>query len=68
MGQKKLTRRHFIETGSAGLIALASLPKLSSLAFAQTASTSARRVYSFNHNWLFSETTDPMQRGPALMI
>src|SRR5690242_4445264 len=55
MDQKKLTRRHFIGTGSAGLIGLASLPKLSSLALAQSASTSTRRVYAFNHNWLFSE-------------
>ena len=55
MGQKKLTRRRFIETGSAGLIGLASLPKLSSRVFAQSASTSARRVYSLNHNWLFNE-------------
>src|SRR5215813_8978844 len=59
MGQKKLTRRHFIETGSAGVIGLSSLPKLSSLAFAQSASTAARHVYAFNHNWLFSEKNLP---------
>jgi len=59
MKRKKLTRRHFIETGSAGLIGLASLPKLSSLTLAQLTSTSSRRVYSLNHNWLFSEKSSP---------
>ena len=59
MSRKKLTRRRFIETGSAGLIGLSSLSKLSSLAFAQSASTSPRRVYPLNHNWLFSEKNLP---------
>lgn len=64
MSRKKLTRRRFIETGSAGLIGLSSLPKLSSLAFAQSASTSTRRVYPLNHNWLFSEKSLPNATQP----
>jgi beta-galactosidase len=64
MSRKKLTRRRFIETGSAGLIGLSSLPKLSSLAFAQSASTSTRRVYPLNHNWLFSEKNLPNATQP----
>jgi beta-galactosidase len=57
--RKNLTRRRFIETGSAGLIGLASLSKLSSLTLAQSAPGSSRRVYPFNHNWLFSEKNLP---------
>src|ERR1044072_1682539 len=64
MRQKKLTRRDFIEPGSAGLIGLASLTKLSSLAFAQGTSTSARRVYAFNHDCLFSEKNLPNATRP----
>ena len=59
MKQKKLSRRHFIETGSAGVIGLASLSKLSSVTFAQTASASSRQVVPLNHNWLFSEKNLP---------
>ena len=58
MSRKKLTRRRFIETGSAGLIGLASLSKLTSLTLAQTGSAS-RRIYPLNHNWLFSEKHIP---------
>ena len=65
MGHKKLTRRHFIETGSAGLIGLASLPKLSSLVLARSASTSARRVYALNHNWLFKEKNQTNATRPG---
>lgn len=64
MSRKKLTRRRFIGTGSAGLIGLSSLPKLSSLAFAQSASTSTRRVYPLNHDWLFSEKNLPNATQP----
>src|SRR6185436_5929521 len=59
MKRKKLSRRHFIETGSASVIGLASLSKLSSVTFAQTASASSRQVVSLNHNWLFSEENLP---------
>src|SRR5437763_4278733 len=59
MKRKKLTRRRFIETGSAGLIGLASLPKLTSFTFAQNASASSRRIYPLNHIWLFSEKNLP---------
>ena len=59
MNGKSLNRRRFLATGSAGLVGLASLPKLSSSAFGQSASTSSRRVYAFNHNWLFSEKNLP---------
>lgn len=64
MRHKKLTRRHFIGTGSAGLIGLASLPSLSSLTPAQTASASSRRVFPLNHNWLFSEKNIPNATQP----
>jgi len=59
MKRKKLSRRHFIETGSAGVIGLASLSKLSSVTFAQTALASSRQVVPLNHNWLFSEKNLP---------
>ncbi|HXI25438.1 MAG TPA: glycoside hydrolase family 2 TIM barrel-domain containing protein [Pyrinomonadaceae bacterium] len=59
MKRKKLNRRRFIETGSAGLIGLASLSKLKSFTFAQHASASSRSVYPLNHNWLFSEKNLP---------
>src|SRR6185503_11565392 len=59
MKRKKLSRRHFIETGSASVIGLASLSKLSSVTFAQTASASSRQVVPLNHNWLFSEKNLP---------
>src|SRR3989440_885394 len=59
MKRKKLTRRRFIEAGSAGLIGLASLPKLTSFTFAQNPSALSRRVYPLNHNWLFSEKNLP---------
>jgi beta-galactosidase len=55
MKRKRLNRRRFLKAGSAGLIGLASLPKLSSFTPAQGASPSSRRVYPLDHNWLFSE-------------
>src|SRR5438874_1913143 len=64
MKRKKLTRRRFIETGSAGLIGFASLSKLTSLTFAQNPTASSRRVYPLNHNWLFSEKNLPNSTQP----
>src|SRR5947209_4060182 len=65
MKRKKLNRRCFLEAGSAGLIGLASLPKLSSLTLAQNASTSSRRVYPLNRNWLFSARNPPNATQPG---
>ncbi len=65
MKRKKLDRRRFLEAGSAGLIGLASLPKLSSLTFAPSAAASSRRAYSQNHNWLFSEKDLPNATQPG---
>src|SRR5438067_736257 len=64
MRRKKLTRRRFIEAGSAGLIGFASLSKLTSLTFALNASASSRRIYPLNHNWLFSEKSLPNSTQP----
>jgi beta-galactosidase len=64
MRRKKLSRRRFIETGSASLIGLASLSKLSSLTLAQSAPGSSRRIYPLNHNWLFSEKNLPNATQP----
>jgi beta-galactosidase len=64
MKRKNLTRRRFIQTGSAGLIGFASLSKLTSFGFASDASASSRRVYSLSHDWLFIEKNLPNATQP----
>ena len=56
---KRLNRRSFIKTTGAGLAGLTLIPDLSNGLFAQTASTSQRRIFPLNHNWLFSDKVPP---------
>ncbi len=56
---KRLNRRSFIKTGSAGLAGLTMLPQLSTELFAQGSPASQRRIYPLNHKWLFSDKAFP---------
>jgi beta-galactosidase len=52
--KKRLNRRSFIKATGAGLAGLTLSPDIDSL-FAQNSSTSQRRIFPFNHKWLFSD-------------
>src|ERR1700686_2354090 len=53
MIEKKLNRRQFLEAGGTGLAGLALLHRLESASSAQSLTGSLRRVYPFNHRWLY---------------
>ncbi|HEY6803193.1 MAG TPA: glycoside hydrolase family 2 TIM barrel-domain containing protein [Pyrinomonadaceae bacterium] len=53
--KQRLNRRNFIKATGAGLAGLTLLPNLDDL-IAQNSSTSQRRIFPFNHKWLFSPT------------
>jgi beta-galactosidase len=61
----RLSRRNFIKTGGAGLATLAFLPNYKSDVAAQTYTTSQRRIYPLNHNWLYSNTVVPNGTKPG---
>jgi hypothetical protein len=63
--RNSLDRRNFIKTSSAGLAGLTLLPQLSTAVFGQVSSTSQRRVFPLNHNWLFSDKVAPNSSSPA---
>ncbi len=66
MKRKKLDRRRFLKTGSVGLTGLALLPKLSLVTNAQRLpSSSLRRTYALNHNWLYSDKVSPNAQQPG---
>jgi len=59
MFKKKLDRRRFLKASGAGLTGLTLLPNLSFTASAQTSGSSERRIYSFNHGWLYGDKVVP---------
>ena len=61
----KTNRRSFIKTSGAGLAGLALLPNITDIAFAQSGSTSQRRILPLNHNWLFSDKVLPNGSSPT---
>src|SRR5215471_14232002 len=61
--QKKLNRRHFLKTSSAGLTGIALLPHMRSAA--QGNPKPLRRIFSLNHNWLFSGKVMPDATRPT---
>ena len=63
--KKRLNRRSFIKTSGAGLAGLALLPNITDIAFAQSGSTSQRRILPLNHNWLFSDKVLPNGSSPT---
>lgn len=63
--RKGIDRRKFIQAGGAGLAGLTLLPQLSTVAFAQGATTSERRIFPLNHKWLYSEKTVPNGTSPG---
>jgi beta-galactosidase len=66
-----LDRRDFLKTGAAGLASLSLLSDLSagtlveSLPRAVADSTSQRRVFPLNHNWLYSDKVPPNSARPV---
>ena len=58
------TRRSFIKTSGAGLAGITFLPRLSINSFGQSESSSKRRIYQLNHNWLYSEKVLPNSTVP----
>ena len=50
-----IDRRKFVKASGAALAGLTLLPQLSTVASAQEATTSQRRIFPLNHKWLFSE-------------
>src|SRR5215471_21030151 len=63
---KRLTRRNFIKTGSAGLAGLSLLPQLKSIVALQPPGTSQRRVFPLNHKWLYSDKVLANGTSPTL--
>src|SRR5215471_13016235 len=61
--QKKLNRRHFLKTSSAGLTGIALLPHMRSAA--QGNPKPLRRIFSLNHNWLFGGKVLPDATRPT---
>ena len=62
---KKFDRRRFLKTTTAGVAGLALLPKFALRAEAEATSTSLRRVYPLNQNWLYSDKPQPNATGSA---
>lgn len=62
---KRLDRRNFIKAGGAGLAGLSLLTRLPVDTIAQMGSTSQRRVFPLNQNWLFSDKVAPNGTRPA---
>ena len=65
MNTKKFNRRRFLETSTTGLAGLTLMPKLAFGSTAQSASTSLRRVYPLNHNWLYRDRAQPSATATA---
>src|SRR5215831_19325597 len=63
--QKKLNRRRFLKTSGAGLTGIALLPHMQALAVMRDEAKSLRRIFSLNHNWLFSNKVIPDATRPS---
>ena len=59
MTDNKIDRRRFLKNTGTGLAGITLLTKVPLSADAQNGSTSQRRVYPLNHNWLFREQAQP---------
>lgn len=57
--EKKLNRRSFLKTSSAGLTGLALLPHLQAQPSAQSEVNSLRRIIPLNHKWLYNDKVAP---------
>lgn len=57
--EKRINRRSFIKTSSAGLAGLAIAHKLRFESQAQGANDSLRRIFPLNHRWLYSDKVTP---------
>jgi beta-galactosidase len=62
--RKGFDRRKFIKASGAGLAGLTLLPQLSTVTFAQGATTSQRRIFALNHKWLYNEKNVPNGTSP----
>lgn len=65
MSRNKLDRRRFLQNAGTGLAGVTLMTKLPLPANAESVSTSLRRVYSLNHNWLYHEQAQPNATATA---
>ncbi|HEU4869274.1 MAG TPA: hypothetical protein VFT08_00315, partial [Pyrinomonadaceae bacterium] len=63
MSRNKLDRRRFLQSAGTGLAGLTLAAKLPVRGSAQSTSSSLRRLYALNHNWLYREQTQPNAAG-----
>ena len=63
MTHNKIDRRRFLKNTGTGLAGLTLLTTLPTTVDAQSGSTSLRRIYPLNHNWLFRDQAQPNATG-----
>ena len=65
MSRNQINRRGFLQSAGSGLAGLSLLTKFPLRSNAQSASTSLRRLYPLNHDWLYRKQVHPNATGTA---